>query len=65
MRHQAPLASAGNRTLIRLLKYSYSYCTFVTCTDYLRTAYYIRLPQNLGERVGGGYEGLLFQPFVF
>ena len=58
-------SAAGYRTLVRLLKYNYSHCTFVTCADYLRTAYCIHLPQNLGERVGGGYEGLLFQPFVF
>jgi hypothetical protein len=29
------------------------------------TAYCTHLPQNLGDRVGRGYEGLLFQPFVF
>lgn len=37
----------------------------LSCANYLRIPYCIHLPQNLGDRAGRGYEGLLLRPFVF
>src|ERR1039457_2980945 len=48
-----------------LLKANYLALPFVTCANLIATAYCIHLPQNLGDRVGRGYEGLLFQPLFF
>ena len=36
--------------------------THVTCVKTELTAYSSHLPQNLGDRAGRGYEGLLFLP---
>src|ERR1700744_3303023 len=37
----------------------------LSCASPGRGSYCTHLPQNLGDRVGRGYEGLLFQPLVF
>jgi hypothetical protein len=50
-------------TLLR--KYNRRIVLSLSCVNYSAIPYCIHLPQNLGDRAGRGYEGLLFQPFVF
>jgi len=38
--------------------------TAVTCWLGSLGTYSTHLPQNLGDRAGGGYEGHRFQPFI-